>query len=131
MPAAARHDPPVCAAGEHTAAGNGMAVDRRHHWFRMKEHCLVHATQCREKPADVIGAACAHLQKVHAGRKDVPLPGQHHRACVGGTQLVEAVGQALAQGNVERIGLAVPYGDGRDRIFGLHIDHGRCLAGVL
>jgi hypothetical protein len=31
--------------------------------------------QHREKPADVVGAASAHLQQVHAGGKDVPLPG--------------------------------------------------------
>jgi hypothetical protein len=63
-PATAGHDAPVRAAGEHAAAGNGVAVDCGHQRFRMKEHRLVHPMQHREKPADVVGAACAHLQQV-------------------------------------------------------------------
>ena len=85
-PALARHDAAVGATGEHAAAGDGMAVDRRHHGLGMKEHRVVELVQGRQEFPHIVGAAFAQALEIDAGGKYLALPGQHHRLGVGRAQ---------------------------------------------
>ena len=89
------------------AARDGVAIDRRDHRFRMKEHCVIKPVQRRQELPNIVGAALAQPFQIDAGRKDLALPGQHHRLRVGLTQIGKAAASASTEFDIERIGLAV------------------------
>ena len=90
----------------------------------MGEHGVVKAMQCRQELAHIVRAAGGHLQQIHAGGENPALPGHHHRARIRGAKVFEALRQAFAERDVERIGFAVPDRDGCDAVLGFHVDHG-------
>ena len=120
-----RHDAAVGATGEHAAAGNGVAVDRRHHRSGMEKDRVVDAVQTRQEFTHIFGAAGGHLQQVDAGGEDSAPPGDDHRARVAPAQFRKTPRQRVTQPNIERICFAMVNGNGGNSVVCLDIDH--CL----
>ena len=115
--------PPVGAACEHAAAGDGVAVDRGHHRLRKEEHRVVEPVQRRQKSPDVGRAALAQPHQIDAGGKHPALPGQHHGPVSEPAQRLELRGERLAEFDVERVGLAVNHLHDGDAAAMAQFDH--------
>jgi hypothetical protein len=120
-----RHEPLVGAAGQHAASGDGMTVDRRDHRLWQKKHRVKRPVQNRQKLAYIVGPARIYPDEVDARRKHAALSGDYDGPDVGSAKLLEAFHQRLTQIDVERIGLAMPYGDDCNAVVGFQIDHDR------
>ena len=124
-PASARHQPAVGAAGEHAAAGDGVAVERCHKRLRQEKYRVERPVHDRQEVAHIVRPARTQPQEIDAGGKYTALPGEHDGADFGSAKLLEAFDQGLAQFDVERTRLAVRKRDDRNAILGLEIDHDR------
>jgi hypothetical protein len=120
----ARHQPLVCGAGEHTAAGDGMAVDRGHHRPGVREYGGEHRAQRRQEFPDVGHAAVEEPLEVDAGGEDVPAAGHHHGGGLRG--FPQARGQRLTEFEAHGVGLPVSHADERHAVLFAELDHVAC-----
>ena len=104
-PPSCAHDALVGAACSIAAAGDGVAVDRRHDGLRKEKHCVVEPVQRRQESPHIVGAALAQPHSRRRRRTSGPArsaPRPRRRAA----QLVERA--ASASQNSMSSALALP-----------------------